>query len=172
MIAAFSPLTLYDDDAAVLRRLLDETTLIDRAKALIREKLASARLVDAANLPGNVATINSRVTFQVGNDVPTTAYLVDTGQPIRLVQELIPLRSLVGLAILGLREGDLAVLEAHQNPGATLTLKRVLHQPQRELKAIFGAAPLATSKGGARRAGGSGNFQQTQNFSSQKGAVR
>ncbi|WP_105383508.1 hypothetical protein [Neorhizobium alkalisoli] len=172
MTTALPPLTLFDEDTAVLRRLLDDTTLLDRAKALIREKLARARPVDAANLPGNVATINSRVTFQVGNDVPTTAYLVDTGQPIRLFQEIVPLRSLVGLAILGLQEGEVAILEAHQNSNATLSLKRVLHQPQRELRAIFGAAPSATSMGAARRAGPSNDFEQTRFLSSQSEAVR
>ncbi|WP_105439282.1 hypothetical protein [Neorhizobium sp. T25_13] len=172
MNASHLPLILFDEDTAILRRLLDDITVCHRAKALIRRKIATARVVDASSLPGNVATINSRVAFQVGSDLPTTADLVNTGQSIRLFQDIIPLRSLVGLAVLGLQEGDVAVFGPHQNPNATLSLKRVLHQPQRGLTAIFGSALSSAPSGTARGAAPSGNFERAGIFSFGSEAAR
>ena len=149
MLAFRSPAILAAEDAAVLQFLLDDPHLRESARSIIRRKLSEARIVAATNMPADVATINSRITYRVDGDVPVTAFLVDIAQPLRSFHGIVPLRSLVGLSILGLQERDRFVIGPYGNPPITLMLKRVLHQPQRELQAIFASAgPSADWAGG------------------------
>ncbi|CUX67426.1 hypothetical protein AGR4C_pb20134 [Agrobacterium tumefaciens str. Kerr 14] len=114
---------------------------------MIRAKLDGATVVTAEDVPGNIATINSRVTYRLGNDVPTTVYLVDTTRPSIFFQGIIPLRSLIGLSLLGMREGDRRSV-ALRHSVLRITLKRALHQPTREIRAVFGRAGEPSSPAG------------------------
>lgn len=147
MIKANPPCILFDEDVDVLRQYLDDPTLCDRAQALVRAKLEGATIVTAENVPGNIATINSRVTYRLGSDVPTTVYLVDTTRPSLFFQGIIPLRSLIGLSLLGMREGDRRSV-ALRHSLLRISLKRVLQQPTREIRAVFSRTGEPISAGG------------------------
>ncbi|WP_438751101.1 hypothetical protein [Pararhizobium sp. O133] len=64
MITANPPHILFDEDAVVLRRLLADQTLAGRAKVMIRAKLDGA-----ANVSGNVAMIDNRITYRPASGV-------------------------------------------------------------------------------------------------------
>lgn len=136
MLAAHPPAILAAEDASVLHTILDDPLVPDRTRSIIRRKLAEAHAV-TTEVPGDVVTINSRISFRLGYGVPISAFLVDLVHPLRAFQGIIPLRSEIGLSLLGLREGNCAILDLRKVP-AVLVLKRVLHQPQRQIQAIFG----------------------------------
>lgn len=145
MLAVHSPAILTAEDATVLQFLLEDPTLLDKGKSIIRRRLSGARVVTSGTIPGDVVTINSRITYQCGSDAPVTALLVDIVRPLGSFQGIIPLRSVIGLSVLGLQEGARAIIEADTKSPVTLALKRVHHQPQRELQAIFGSAASTAS---------------------------
>lgn len=113
--------------------------------SLLREKLASARVVATDEIHPLVATLNSRVAFGIDNGPAQTRILV--GCPFRngLVGLTLPVSTLYGLALLGLREGQ-SVEVGDGGERRRVTLHRVLYQPEaarhrRQAPAIVTSAP-------------------------------
>lgn len=82
MLAVHSLAILTAEDATVLQFLLEDPTLLDKGKSIIRRRLSGARVVTSGTIPGDVITINSRITYQCGSDAPVTALLVDIVRPL------------------------------------------------------------------------------------------
>ncbi|MCV3735013.1 hypothetical protein OCK02_02260 [Rhizobium sp. TRM96647] len=143
MLAAHPPAILAAEDASVLHTILDDPLVPDRTRSLVRRKLTEAHVI-ATEVPGDVVTINSRISFRLGDGAPISAFLVDLVHPLRSFHGMIPLRSDVGLSLLGLREGSRVTLDLRNVP-TSLMLKRVLHQPQRQSRAIFGSTASRSS---------------------------
>lgn len=150
MLAAYSSAILTAEDVTVLQFMLNDPALLDQGKFIIRQKLARAQVVTSGQIPGVIATINSRITYRMDNEGPVTAFLVDIVRPLSSSHGIIPLRSVIGLSVLGLREGDRSVMHPDGNGVGEILLKRVLHQPQRELQAIFGSSASTASWAKAR----------------------
>lgn len=140
---AFALLTAYD--AAVLRILLRDPAITEKEKAIIVGKLETALIVDGGRMPADVATINSRVTYQIGNGVPFTAFIINIRKPFRSFQGVIPLRG-IGLSLLGMREGSRSQIEVPGDAAAELVLKNVLYQPQRFGTDLFSTNVPAAEK--------------------------
>jgi hypothetical protein len=143
MPAANALAFLTAEDAAVLQILLQDPALTDTEKATIFRKLDTARIIDGGRVPADVATINSRITYQVSGGVPVSAFLVNIRKPFRSFQGVIPLRGL-GLSLLGMREGSRAQIALPGDAAAELVLKRVLYQPQRVGTDVFGGVAQKT----------------------------
>ncbi|MBP9590502.1 MAG: nucleoside diphosphate kinase regulator [Steroidobacteraceae bacterium] len=126
------PITVSSLDAARLEKMLDS---LDSRRFPNREdlqaELGRANIVEPAEMPPDVVTMNSTVTFRIessGKDFSLTlVYPGDIGDGAEKVSILAP----VGSALLGLREGDEI---SWPGPGGGLLQVRILkvvYQPER-----------------------------------------
>ena len=126
------PITVSSLDAARLEKMLD--TLDSRRfpnREDLQAELGRANIVEPAEMPPDVVTMNSTVTFRIessGKDFSLTlVYPGDIGDGAEKVSILAP----VGSALLGLREGDEI---SWPGPGGGLLQVRILkvvYQPER-----------------------------------------
>ncbi|KPH06170.1 nucleoside-diphosphate kinase (plasmid) [Rhizobium acidisoli] len=124
---------LTTKDFTLLEAMLDDplvrdTTLIP----LLRRKMASAIVMFREDLPEDVASLNSRVTFSIGGRRDTR--VLTTGRMTTPVGMLLPVDTLRGLALLGLREGQMIVIENADGFEETILLDAVNYQPERMMR--------------------------------------
>lgn len=101
---------LTPNDHGALRELLHQTTRDNAYRRLLRTKLVQAEICSPRNVPEDVVTINSRVTFCVDAGVPRTANLVRNGGQ-DFPNYTVSVESLLGLGLLGLRAGRAIAIE-------------------------------------------------------------
>ena len=114
----------------------------------IRRKLDAAIVVFRQDLPEGVASVNSRVTFRVDGGATDTRVL-STGQVEAPVGMFLPITMPRGLALLGLFEGQEAVVENADGRAERIVLDKVDYQPEaarRERMAAKGEPVLAQHK--------------------------
>jgi regulator of nucleoside diphosphate kinase len=102
----------------------------------MREKLAMAELVAPELLPSDVVTLNSRVLHQVADNAPEALTLVEGGS--WQAGHALPLASPAGICLLGLRQGDEAVLPSSGGPPRRVRVLSVLYQPENAHRSFFG----------------------------------
>lgn len=121
---------LTGKDMAVLEVMLERRRgLGDPIVPLIERKLAGARMVPVDAVEATVATLNSRLAFRVDGGPVQTRTLVQ--QEVRgLVGLCLPLATPLGLALIGLGEGEEAAAERRGGGTARVVLERVLYQPE------------------------------------------
>ncbi len=110
---------------------------------LLERKLAEARVVLVDSVDADVATLNSRVLFRVGGQPAETRTLIQ--QDVRGMVGLgLPLTTPLGLALLGLAEGEGAAFERRGGGTDTVVLDRVLYQPEaaRQAKQVPERTPM------------------------------
>ncbi len=95
----------------------------------IRRKLDAAIVVFREDLPKEVASVNSRVTFRLDGGVSDTRVL-STGQIEAPVGMFLPITTVRGLALLGLSEGQTVVLENTDGRKERIVLDKVEYQPE------------------------------------------
>lgn len=135
---------LTSKDFAILEIMLERRRgLGDPIVPLLERKLEGARVVLVDSVEAGVATLNSRLSFRVDGGPAQTRTLVQ--QEVRgLVGLGLPLATPLGLALIGLGEGDAAVVERRGGGTARVVLDKVLYQPE--------AARLAAQAGRGRPA--------------------
>lgn len=126
------PITISSLDAVRLERMLDSldsNQFPDRDD--LQAELDRANIVAPQEIPPDVVTMNSTVTFRVESSDKefslTLVYPNDTGNSTEKISILAP----VGGALLGLREGDEM---SWPKPGGGLLMVRILkvtYQPER-----------------------------------------
>lgn len=126
------PITISSLDVARLERMLDSlgsNQFPNRDD--LQAELDRANIVEPQEIPPDVVTMNSTVTFRVESSDSefslTLVYPNDTGDGTGKISILAP----VGSALLGLREGDEI---SWPKPGGGLLLVRILkvtYQPER-----------------------------------------
>lgn len=95
----------------------------------LERKLAEARIVLVDDVDPGVATLNSRVLYRVGDQPAETRTLIQ--QEVRGMVGLgLPLTTPLGLALLGLSEGEAAVFEGRGGKPQRVVLDKVLYQPE------------------------------------------
>ena len=104
----------------------DQTGLL---MPLIRNKMEKAIVVFREDLPGDIASINSRVRFRVGAGESDTR-VISTGQTHGPVGMFLPITTLRGLALLGLREDQAMSLVNMNGVTEKIVLERVEYQPE------------------------------------------
>jgi regulator of nucleoside diphosphate kinase len=128
--AAPRPCRLTEKDHAILERLLAQCHEPHGAfAALLRGKLAGARLWLAADIPPDVVTINSRVIFRA-DDGPLQTRIVAQSSSTGLVGLLLPVTSLRGLALLGMTAGESIHIEEGEGAITRLAVEAVAYQPE------------------------------------------
>lgn len=136
---------LTPNDHAVLREILDQTPNDNAYRRLLRRKLVQAEICSTRNVPDDVVTINSRVTFCIDGGVPRTANLV-RNESQDFPNYTVSVESLLGLGLLGLRAGRAITVEAETGGLQKINVIRIGFQAL----AIPGTPMLITSTSSSR----------------------
>ncbi|MDW6022246.1 nucleoside-diphosphate kinase [Mesorhizobium sp. BAC0120] len=96
---------------------------------LIRRKLDHATVIFREDVPAGIVTLNSRVSYRVGNAAPETR-IVSQSRLNGLVGFVLPLTTLRGLALLGLAEGQSITVTTVDGETEMLSVEQVLFQPE------------------------------------------
>lgn len=117
----------------------------DPLAPILKRKIESALVVFREDVPVNVATLSSRVTFSIdGRDPDTRVISHDRmGSPVGM---FLPITTERGLALLGLAEGQQFVITNSDGVEEAILLEKVHYQPEaarREKEAMAGlSAPV------------------------------
>lgn len=101
----------------------------DPLAPILKRKIDSALVMFHTDVPRNVATLNSRVTFSVdGRDYDTRVISRDrTDSPVGMS---LPVTTMRGLALLGLAEGHGFFVVNQDGIEERIVLEKVLYQPE------------------------------------------
>jgi len=123
-----SPCLLTVRDHAILEAMLERCREPDGAyAALLRGKLAGADVRSDGSIPAAVATLDSRVLYEVDGKTAGTRLL--TQGPVEGPAEaVLPVTTLRGLALLGLAVGEAIAILENGTP-VTLTVRAVTRPP-------------------------------------------
>ncbi len=121
---------LTTKDFTILEVMRDRCLGMDDPLApILKRKIESAVVVFRDDVPVNVATLSSRVTFRVDGREPDTRVLSHdrTTSPVGM---FLPITTPRGLALLGLAEGQDFVLTNHEGRDERVVLEKVQYQPE------------------------------------------
>lgn len=96
---------------------------------ILARKIETARVVFREDVPGNVATLSSRVTFSVNGRDPDTR-VISHDRMTSPVGLFLPITTARGLALLGLAEGQDFVLTNGEGIKERILLQAVHYQPE------------------------------------------
>jgi regulator of nucleoside diphosphate kinase len=109
---------------------------------LLRRKINAATVVFRDDIPPSIATLSSRVTYRVDAAAPESRVLSHDvmASPVGL---FLPITTLMGLALLGLSEGQEIRIDTPEKP-RRVHLEAVLYQPEAARREREAMARLAT----------------------------
>lgn len=124
---------LTTKDYTLLETMHDDPLVRDTALLrLLRRKMASAIVMFREDLPEDIASLNSRVTFSIDGRCDTR--VLTTGRMTTPVGMLLPVDTLRGLALLGLREGQTIAIDNVEGRVEVIMLNAVNYQPERMMR--------------------------------------
>jgi regulator of nucleoside diphosphate kinase len=141
--------TLTTKDFTILEVMRDRCLGRDDALApILKRKIETAVVVFREDVPVNVATLSSRVTFRIDGSAPGTRILshAHTNSSVGL---FLPITNARGLALLGLAEGQDFLLRDLEGREERVVLERVQYQPEaarRERQALASLSAPAQPK--------------------------
>jgi regulator of nucleoside diphosphate kinase len=140
---------LTTKDFTILEVMRDRYIAADDPLApILKNKIANAIVVFREDIPVNVATLSSRVTFSVDGREPDTRVL-SHDQVTWPVGMFLPITTARGAALLGLAEGEEFVLTNRDGVEECILLETVHYQPEaarREKDAMDALAPSPQRK--------------------------
>ncbi len=140
-----SPIYLSHEDHAKLRLLLAASAPAPGSSRLhsLRQELDRAIVVDAALIPTDVVTLESRVEYEDLESGEVAEYLITLPERANVDEHRISILAPIGTALIGYRAGDTV---RWITPGGTRALKirRVL-RGQADDGAMVSLAPAGTS---------------------------
>jgi regulator of nucleoside diphosphate kinase len=101
----------------------------DPLAEIIRRKLAGATVTFLDDVPANVVTLNSRVTYRIDGGVPDTR-IIAHGEMRGSIGMLLTISNPRALALLGLAEGENFTFGGRSVPEQTATVEAVIYQPE------------------------------------------
>ena len=117
-------------DYATLTRMVSQCPRTNTPfVSLLRRKLAQAHVVPSSEIPVNVVTMNSRVTFQVDDHAPDTRVVIPN-EADSLVGLTLPITTTTGMALLGMSEKHSIELTGLGRQSGTLAVIGVAYQPE------------------------------------------
>ena len=116
-------------DFRACRELLDASAPGTAFATLLRRKLREAAPVRDEDIDPLVVTINSRIEYRIDDEPPQKRVLVRCDFRNGLVGLTLPVTTLPGLALLGLREGQSFAFE-EDGRDRMISVLRVHYQPQ------------------------------------------
>lgn len=124
-----SSCTLTTKDISILETMLERSPdRLDPVALFLRAKIDGARIVFREDIPETIATLNSRLTFRVDGGEPDTRIISQSSMNVS-VGQFLPITTLRGLALLGMMQGQDAVIPARDGE-EKIELLAVLHQPE------------------------------------------
>ncbi|MGQ2908819.1 MAG: nucleoside-diphosphate kinase [Aliihoeflea sp.] len=115
----------------------------DPLTPILERKLATATVMFREDIPADVATLSSRVTFSVDGRDPDTR-VISHDQMAASVGMFLPITSVRGLALLGLREGQTFRVTTREVRSEDVLLEKVQYQPEaarRQKETLRGQSP-------------------------------
>ena len=101
----------------------------DRLAPILVRKLEAATVMFREDVPEDVATLSSRVTYRVDGQQPDTRVL-SHDHMVSPVGVFLPITTLRGLALLGLAEGQEFVAPTEDGGNVRILLEKVNYQPE------------------------------------------
>lgn len=131
---------MTDRDYAILRGIAVARPSGERGYFdLLRQKLVQSDVVDSEMIDPSVVTMNSQVRYRVGDGRWLEHKLV-LGAAREVIGQTISLRSLHGLALLGMRDEQEFTYDTEQGP---VTVGSVLYQPEADAEVVdYGRARM------------------------------
>lgn len=127
----FSQLTTKD--VFILTTILERyDNQADVFATLLREKLNHATVYFRDDIPGDVVTLNSRVTYRLNGQIKGP-HLVVQCQGEDLPDYAVSIHTLCGLSLLGLAEGEKTAIEDN-GKRQTILIEAVEFQPEANLR--------------------------------------
>lgn len=120
----------------------------DPLAPILKRKIESALVVFREDVPVNVATLSSRVTFSIDGRDPDTR-VISHDRMGSSVGMFLPITTERGLALLGLAEGQQFVLTNSDGVEEAILLEKVHYQPEavrREKEAMAGLSAAVQRK--------------------------
>jgi len=122
------PIFLSTTDVDILLPIVDRGEGCHAYRCLLRPRLESAIILAPNELPGHVVTINSRFLYRIDDQAPVAAVAVQS-PPEGLADFALSIRTMRGLALLGLAEGCAVAIPGPGGGCERLVVERMLHRP-------------------------------------------
>ncbi len=119
----------------------------DPLAPLLKRKLESAIVMFREDVPADVATLSSRVTYSVDGRDPDTRVLSHDAKA-STVGMFLPISSVRGLALLGLTEGQVFDLTDEEGREVRVVLNTVHYQPEAARREKEALARISTAPQG------------------------
>lgn len=123
-------ITISSFDRDRLVKLLEKKKPHDGYSESLLEELNRANIVEPKDVPPDVVTMNSRISF-MDDHGDEWAYWLVFPEDADLTQNRISILSPVGCALLGYQTGDKILLPTPRGRHM-MTVKQVVYQPERE----------------------------------------
>lgn len=102
--------------------------------SLLNDKLAAGTVVEERDMPPGIVRLDSVVRYRINDDAALEHQLV-IGPAREVLGRTVSVRSLHGLALIGLAAGQVVELPEPNGGSTRITLEAVLAQPERLLPA-------------------------------------
>ena len=123
---------LTTKDYTILEIMREQPFGLDELmRSILDRKLSNAIVALRDDIPADVVTVGSRVTYRIDDGRAETRIVA--GDDFHGLSGLLPVAPIShprGLAMLGLAEGDSATLHPHDGPAETIAVLEVVHQPE------------------------------------------
>jgi regulator of nucleoside diphosphate kinase len=120
---------LTTKDFTIIEVMRDRCAADSPLVAILKRKIETAQVVFRDDVPENVATLSSRVTFTVNGDTTDTRVLSHDAM-VSAVGTFQPITTPRGLAVLGLAEGEAFRLTDREGREERIVLEKVQYQPE------------------------------------------
>lgn len=121
---------LTQSNAALLHKLFEaqqqKNTLFAK---LLKSKLDNAQIRPEYDIPGNIVTLDSRVTYSV-NAAFTDTRIISARNSSNIVGLSLPVTNLRGLALIGLSQGQYFALVQADHSTDRLYIEKIQFQPE------------------------------------------
>ncbi|MBN8944855.1 MAG: nucleoside-diphosphate kinase [Rhizobiales bacterium] len=120
---------LTTKDLAILEVMLERHGHDDAFECLLRRKIRGAWVVFRDDIAPGVVTLNSRIAYRI-DDGPVTPGLIVQAEGENFPGSALSLRTLRGLALLGLAEGESIEIARPAGGQERLSVTEVIFQPE------------------------------------------
>jgi regulator of nucleoside diphosphate kinase len=125
---------LTTKDYTILEIMLDRCLgRDDPLVPILKRKLSAAVVTFREDIPANVVTLSSRVTYRV-NDAPAETRIVTHDVMRGLVGSVLSITNPRGLALLGVAEGERMTFVRADGSEETVSVENVVYQPESSLR--------------------------------------
>lgn len=115
---------------------------------LLEQKLRGSALAFSDDIPADVVTLGSRIAYTV-DGVPAGPHVLVEGDAPGSPEDSVSVRTMRGLALLGLSEGSAVTVDLGEGASETLRVVKVLSQPEAAARRKAAATDAgATGEGG------------------------